>query len=246
MNKNEAQFLVGTSGWVYPHWKGTFYPKKLPQSEWFSYYAKKFPTVEINATFYRRFKNQTYINWYNKAPADFSYVLKVHRLITHRKYLIDAEPQIKEFCRSASFLKEKLGLILLQLAPNTSYDLDRLKKAIQTFSDTKKIAVEFRNKEWFNEDTKKLLKKTNSVFCSVDSPKTKLIDWLTSSTAYIRLHGRNQWYAYDYSIKELKEIADLAKNMANRGANKIYIFFNNDFNGYAPKNALTLLKMLKY
>ena len=89
-----------------------------------------------------------------------------------------------------------------------------------------------------------MLAETGSVFCTADSPKTGLMDWVTSDTAYIRLHGRKKWYACNYSNKELEEIAALAKKMAKRGAKKIYIFFNNDFKGYAPENALALMEML--
>ena len=89
-----------------------------------------------------------------------------------------------------------------------------------------------------------MLEEVGSVFCTADSPKTELMDWVTSNAAYIRLHGRKKWYSYNYSNKELGDIAALAKNIARRGAGKIYIFFNNDFKGYAPKNALKLREML--
>jgi len=127
MKKSPFKFLIGTSGWRY------FYPKNYPKTRWFDYYAEHFHTVEVNATFYRRFKDETYQKWYNISPEDFRYVLKAPQFITHRKYLKDVIESIREFERSAKLLKNKLGLILLQRPPNMPYDLDRLAKALKAF-----------------------------------------------------------------------------------------------------------------
>ncbi|MFQ5584276.1 MAG: DUF72 domain-containing protein, partial [Calditrichia bacterium] len=188
--------------------------------------------------------DQTYHNWQEKAPEGFRYVLKAPRIVTHRKYLKDANGDIRQFWRSVNLLREKFGLILLQLAPATPYEPDRLKHALQTFADPSKIAVEFRKDVWFTDEIKNLLEQLSSVFCNADSPKTSLNDWLTSGTAYLRLHGRKKWYAYNYSNEELKEIAQLAIEYSGRGVKQVYIFFNNDFEGYAVKNAITLKEML--
>jgi len=164
MSKEKVRYLVGTSGWSYPHWQGIFYPADHPKSRWFEYYAGKFSTVEVNATFYRFFKDQTYHNWRDKAPENFKYVLKAPRLITHRKYLKDAQEQIKEFWQLASLLEDRLGLILLQPTPSTPYDPDRLKKALLAFGDPRKIAIEFRHNRWLTEGTRELLQEVGSVF----------------------------------------------------------------------------------
>lgn len=245
MTNKQPQFFVGTSGWSYPHWYGTFYPQDWPKSKWFDYYAQKFTAVEVNATFYRFFKDRTYHNWRDRAPDGFKYVLKAPRLITHRKYLQEADEQIRGFWRSASLLENKFGLILLQLAPSTPYDPGRLKRALQGFADPGKVAVEFRHIRWLTEETRELLKEVGAIFCTAESPKTELTDWVTSHTAYVRLHGRSRWYTYDYSDDELAEIAELAHRLATLGARTVYIFFNNDFEGFAPQNALTLSEMLK-
>lgn len=115
-------FYIGTSGWIYNHWKGRFYPQNLPQKRWFDYYAGKFSVVEVNATFYGTFKDQTYNNWRERAPQGFGYVLKAPRLITHRKYLLGVEEDIRTFYCSCSLLEDNFQLILLQVAPNTPYD----------------------------------------------------------------------------------------------------------------------------
>lgn len=240
-----ATFLVGTSGWSYPHWKGLFYPSDSPSKKWFQYYRRRFMTVEINATFYRRFKDQTYHNWRGQAPEGFRYVLKAPRFITHRKYLQNAAEEIQDFSRSAQILEEKLGLILLQLHPQTPYEPERLKKALLTFGDPSRVAVEFRHERWFTEETFQMLKGVGAVFCSADSPHTELLDRVTAREAYIRLHGREHWYTYNYSPRELAEIAALARRMHGRGARRVYLFFNNDFNAYAPQNALQIKELLE-
>ena len=235
---------IGTSGWSYDHWKGLFYPGDIPKTHWFSYYCDKFSTVELNATFYRRFKDQTYEKWYNNAPEGFKYVLKAPRLITHRKYLKEATDYIREFSRSASLLKEKLGLILLQLAPKTPYDPELLKEVVTTFDEPEKVAVEVRHQDWLTHELYSALEVCGAVFTNVDSPKFQVLDWATSKNAYIRLHGREDWYQYDYSDEELMEVVEAVKKMASEGTENIYIFFNNDFEAKAPKNGLTLRKML--
>lgn len=237
-------YFIGTSGWTYDHWKGRFYPQDLPQKSWFDYYAGKFSAVEVNATFYRTFKDQTYNNWRQRAPQGFGYVLKAPRLITHRKYLLGVEEDIRSFYHSCSLLLDKFEMILLQVAPNMPFDLQRLYKALSAFPDPRRVAVEFRRTEWFKQETLSLLKDLGASICNVDSPQQKIAGELTSNRAYLRLHGRSNWYAYNYSYDELAEIADVARGLVSEGANRVYIFFNNDFEGFAPANALTLQGML--
>lgn len=243
--ENLPHYFIGTSGWTYDHWKGCFYPDNLPKKRWLEYYATQFLCVEINATFYRFFKDQTYINWKQRAPQDFGYVLKAPRLVTHRKYLLDAEENIQAFYQSCSLLDEKFEMILLQVAPNMPYDLERLRNALVAFPDPGKVAVEFRRSEWLNPHTIDMLGSVGATICNVDSPKQKLTDYLTSERTYLRLHGRKRWYSYNYSQDELKEIAKLARYLTRKGAKRVYIFFNNDFEGYAPANALLLRRLLE-
>lgn len=238
-------FFVGTSGWMYDHWKGRFYPGNLSKKSWFDYYASQFSAVEVNATFYGTFKDLTYHNWRERAPQGFGYVLKAPRLITHRKYLLDVDENIQAFCHSCSLLEDKFEMILLQVAPNTPYDLDRLNQALLAFPDPGRVAVEFRRPEWLNQDTMSVLRTVGATICNVDSPQQKISDNLTSKRAYLRLHGRNHWYAYNYLEDELRDIAALAQELARRGASRVYIFFNNDFEGFAPANALTLQGLLR-
>ena len=244
MNRDPRVFWIGTSGWSYDHWRGEFYPVDLPKNHWFSFYLEHFSAVEINATFYLTFADATYHKWREQVNLDFRYVLKVPKLITHRKCLQDCVGDIQGFNRSAGLLGERLGMLLLQVSPTTPFELRRLREALQSFNDPTRVAVEFRSKHWECEEVRSLLREMGASYVSVDSPRTRLLDWVTGRRAYIRLHGRRRWYADNYSTAELEEIAQLAQRMAARGAQEVYIFFNNDFGGYAPKNALTLAQML--
>jgi uncharacterized protein YecE (DUF72 family) len=239
-----TRFLIGTSGWTYDDWKGLFYPEKLARTRWLEYYASQFHTVEINATFYGTFKDQTYIGWKNRVPSGFGYVLKAPRLITHRKLLLDVEDDIKTFYHSCTLLEDGFEMILLQVAPNTPYDLDRLQKALLAFPDPRRLAVEFRHKRWLNPDVEALLRSIGVTYCDVDSPRQSLTGLLTSDRAYLRMHGRKAWYAYNYSPEELAEIAAVARKLAEHGASHIYAFFNNDYNANAVNNAHLLIEML--
>ncbi len=245
MARNDHPFyFIGTSGWTYDHWRGSFYPQDLAKSRWFDFYAGQFNAVEINATFYRAFQDQTYLKWKARAPEIFRYVLKAPKTITHRKLLRESEPDIRAFSRSAGLLGEKFGMILLQVAPSQPYDPGLLLAALQAFDDPGRVAVEFRHPRWYNPEIERLLSSAGAAFCNVDSPRQDLTEILTSNRAYLRLHGHEHWYASDYSDEELAGIAELARRLVSRGAEEVYIFFNNDIGGYAPANALFLQKTL--
>lgn len=240
----ETPYFIGTSGWTYDHWKGDFYPADIPKNRWFDYYLTKFNSVEINATFYRKFKDETYAKWHERVSPPFLYVLKAPRVITHRQYLLDVENDIKEFWRSASFLDDRLGLILLQLAPHTSFDLEKLKRVILAFGDPTKVAVEFRHERWLKDETFELLKEIGAVYCDVDSPSFRPTGLVTSSSGYIRLHGPRKLYSSNYTDEELADTARLALEMRSKGAKRVFIYFNNDIGGYAPWNAIQLKQIL--
>ncbi len=233
-------FHVGTSGWSYDHWRGGFYPEKLAKSRWFDFYAERFNTVEVNATFYRRFQDATYHKWHDRAPEGFRYVLKVPRLISHRHKLHDVSELLAEFTRSASLLGRKLGLLLLQLPPNMPYAPERLDAALQAFGAPSRVAVEFRDPRWLCEEILALLRTRGANYCNPDDPDHALSDIVTGDTGYLRLHGRRTWYADNYTDEELRDIAETAHRMRQRGAKEVYIFFNNDYAAYAPHNAAAL------
>jgi uncharacterized protein YecE (DUF72 family) len=244
MSVNPLKYYIGTSGWLYDHWKGVFYPAEIKKNNWFNHYISCFSTVEINATFYRKFKDETFIRWKNISPDDFRFVLKVPRIITHVKKLVDVKKEISEFCRQAGFLENKLGCLLLQLPPFIPYQPELLHDTLNSFEKEISVAVEFRNESWMISNSEELLKKQGAIYCNSDSPAIRLNNWITSDTAYLRMHGKTNWYAYNYTNEELMNIARLMKRFFQNGVKTIYVFFNNDYGGFAPKNAKVLNDIL--
>ena len=237
--------FIGTSGWSYNHWKGVFYPLNLSKSKWFDFYCKRFNTVEVNATFYRRFKDEVFIRWKAASPENFRFVLKMPGIITHTKKLKNVEKDIEEFIRQASLLGKKLGCILMQLPPFMTYNPELLRNALGNFDNKIHVAVEFRNESWMIKESVELLRSSSAIYCNADSPAGMLNEWVTSDTVYFRMHGRNNWYRYDYSYQELKQVTCLLHNTDQHHIKTAYIFFNNDFQGHAPQNAASLIEIIK-
>lgn len=242
---SRAKIYIGTSGFSYSHWKGIFYPDDLPSSERFKFYTRHFNTTEINSSFYRLPQKKTILNWYNSSPQDFVFSLKVPRTITHIKRFSDVEGEWIEFENSLKLLKEKLGVVLLQLPPSFKNEHENLQKLL-SFLDGKenfKFAIEFRHKSWFCEDIYSKLKKRNLALVIADSsryPKEKVI---TADFTYIRMHGPKEMFSSSYSEENLKELASDIREYS-KSCKEIYVYFNNDFYAYAVENAKMLKKFV--
>ncbi|WP_032112556.1 DUF72 domain-containing protein [Candidatus Paracaedibacter symbiosus] len=227
---------VGCSGWIYPCWKGLFYPTNLPYQEWFSFYAHHFNSVEINNTFYR-FPTINAINkWYTQAPKGFSYSLKANRLITHFRRFQNAESQLQEFYRLGSLLQEKIEIFLFQLPPSFIYNPAYLQDILSSLDKKYLNVLEFRHPSWWNTEVYEALLKHNIIFCSVSAPGLPDEVLSLNDNVYLRFHGL-PWYKASYTEKELHSWATRIKQTK---AKHIWIYFNNTSHGYAPINALTL------
>jgi uncharacterized protein YecE (DUF72 family) len=235
---------IGTSGWSYDHWRGVFYPDGLAKNHWFDFYAKHFNTVEVNATFYRRFSDSTYQNWCDRTPKDFRYVLKIPRLISHKHRLHDTTALITDFTHSAHLLGNKLGLLLLQLPPNLPYQPQLLDAALHDFDNPSLVAVEFRDQQWLTEEVFALLRQRGANYGNPDHPQHQLTGIVTGDTGYLRLHGRRTWYTDHYSQETLCTVAETARKLEQQGAKEVFIFFNNDYAAYAPHNAAALSQLV--
>jgi len=244
--------LIGTSGWQYKHWNGTFYPEGMKDSEKLHYLAKKFHTVEINSSFYRMPSAETFKHWYKNAPKGFIYSLKFPRYMTQMKKLIvdeTSEDYIRNFFKNSKNLKEHLGCILIQLPPNFEYDIERLERFLKfVFNYVKKIkynadfAMEFRNNTWFVKDVYALLNKYNIAVTISDTPNWPMSREITADFTYLRFHGPGQLFGSLYTNKQMKEWAKFIISKAS--LRKIYVYFNNDINMYAIKNADYLSKYI--
>jgi len=241
--KSPTKIRIGTSGWLYFHWQGRFYPDDLPKNKWFDYYTSRFDTVELNSTFYHLPKIKTVKNWQNNSPKNFLYAVKASRFITHIKRLNNVEEPVRNFYDVVLPLKEKLGPLLFQLPPSMKQNANLLESFLKLLPKKPKSVFEFRNQTWFNDKTYKLLEKYNAAFCIHDLQGNESPRIQTSDCIYIRFHGTNDRYSGSYSISQLQEWAGWIKEQSKK-ARGIYIYFNNDAHGHAIKNARQLKEMI--
>ena len=235
--------FIGTSGWYYQHWYGRFYPQGLSKERLLPYFAQSFNTVELNNTFYHLPKETTVKGWYKKAPEDFVFAVKASRFITHIKRLANLGDSLKVFLKRAYLLKDKLGPILYQLPPSMKKNPKRLTSFLKKLPKKTKNVIEFRHRSWLDEEIFGILNKFNVAHCIVSMPDFPTVLRPTSDFVYIRMHGGKVLYGSNYSAKELKQYAGWIKKFLKDGLD-IYVYFNNDAQGYAVKNALALKKMV--
>lgn len=239
--------FVGTSGYNYKHWKNIFYPKDLPQKEWLSFYANYFNTVEINATFYRKFEKRVFEKWHKTTPSNFFFTIKGSRFITHVKRLNNVSDAISLFFEGAFSIKEKLAVVLWQFPAsfhNTEENFKRLKEfvLILRFAQDEirtRQAFEFRHSSWFTDEIYNLLNKNGAGFVINDSNYFPSKEVVTGDFVYIRFHGPASLYSSSYSDNQLKVWAKKIDRLADKKYD-VYCYFNNDAFGHAVKNALAL------
>lgn len=235
-----AKIHIGTSGYQYDHWKGDFYPEDLPVKDWFEYYSRSFDTVEVNNTFYKMSKAETFDDWRKAAPKDFYYAIKYSRFGTHRKKLKDPEGHVNYFLDRASHLKKTLGAVLVQLPPNWKRNYERLEEFLKETPQDLRWAIEIRDPDWFSQEFYDLLKKYKSALVIhdiiKDHPQELTADWV-----YLRFHGKN--YSGSYSKKQLEKISGDVREYHDKGKD-VFVYFNNDLEGHAVRNALSLKEML--
>jgi len=243
--KGASRIIIGTSGWWYDHWRGIFYPSELEQKEWFSHYTGSFDSVEINSSFYRLPFPNMVKGWASKAPQNFRFTLKMWRRVTHFKKLKGVKEDLDIFFERIRPLESRLGAILYQLPPSLKIDLDLLAEFLKILPLNLDQAIEFRHSSWLTEDTFSLLAKYNLAYCIVSMPKFPEVIRLTSNISYIRFHGKETLYGSSYSDEELGGWAERIRDLINQGIERVYVYFNNDYNAYAVFNALKLKELLQ-
>ncbi len=245
--KSRSKLYIGTSGWVYSHWDGIFYPEGLSSKDKLKFFSQHFKTAEINYSFYHLPRPATYQNWYTLTPDDFLFAVKASRFITHIKRLKGVKSAWETFIKNALNLKEKLGPILFQFPPSFHADeenIERLENFLEYISKRKmRYAFEFRHQSWFKEKVYKILKKSNSALVIADSPKYPKAEILTADFVYVRMHGSKQMFASKYTKKELKELADKIRKWQK--TKDVFVYFNNDVHGFAIDNAKELKSLLE-
>ena len=229
---------VGTSGYNYPEWKGSFYPDTLPAAKMLPYYAERFPTVEINYTFYRMPNEKLVSGWAAQTPEPYRITLKAPRRITHDSRLKNCGELVQGFCRVAASLGPKLGALLFQLPPNMKKDLAVFDAFLADLPPRLCAAFEFRHPSWFDDEVFERLRARNLALCVSDSEKLSAPVVVTADYAYFRL--RDEGYTPDDIARWADTIAS-----ATSGCTDVFVYFKHEDEGKGPEFAQLLLEKLR-
>src|ERR1043166_4600414 len=240
-----ARAYIGTSGWNYKSWRDGFYGE-TPQKQLLRFCAERFTGIEVNGTFYRLQEKSTFEKWRGQTPEAFSFAIKGHRYVTHNKKLLDVEESVIRCRESASPLGERLTAVVWQLPAFLKKDSHRLEKFLDTLRHWKSTrhAIEFRHKSWFDEEVAERLRRRAVAVCMSDAPDWPMWKEVTTDLVYIRLHGHIWKYASSYNKSALKNWATRIRRWLKENR-AVHVYFDNDAEGAAPQNALTLLEMLR-
>lgn len=239
----DARVRVGTSGWAYRHWLGRFYPRRLPSTQALAHYACRFPTVEVNSTYYRLPSEATFDAWRAAVPPGFRFAVKMPGSVTHDKRLVDAQAEAEAFYARCRRLGDRLGVVLVQLPPGFHADLGLLDAFLAGVPSDVRVAVELRHRSWFERDVRDLLERRGAAFVVHDYNRKGSPVWATADVAYLRLHGPTGRYRGSYDAETLLAWAEQVKEWVAVGL-EVYAFLNNDERGKSVRNALDLRGML--
>jgi uncharacterized protein YecE (DUF72 family) len=236
-----GQVRIGCSGWSYPHWRRRFYPEKMPAREHFAFYARQFDTVELNNSFYRQPPIERFIAWREHAPPGFLFAVKGSRYVTHVKRLAVEQKSIDLVVEPALGLGDKLGPILFQLQANFRLDLERLERFIGMLPENLRFTLEFRHDSWLVPPVCELLRRRRIALCIPDHPKMPKAFEITSDFTYVRMHLPRR--GLGYGRRALEPWAARVARWRNQDLD-VFVYFNNDMDGHAVKDALTLKAIL--
>ncbi|MFG2005585.1 DUF72 domain-containing protein [Spirillospora sp. NPDC048911] len=233
--------LIGTSGWQYADWRGRLYPEEVPQRRWLERYAECFATVENNNAFYRLPKRETFESWRDRTPDGFVMAVKASRFLTHMKRLIEPEEPVARLTSVADGLGGKLGPILIQLPPTLRAEPGRLAACLRCFPDRVRVAVEPRHPSWWTGEVRAVLERHGAALCWADRhsrPLTPL--WRTTDWVYVRFHegAARPWPMYGDQA-----LATWVGRIDEAAYDEAYVYFNNDPNGAAVRNAVRFAEL---
>jgi uncharacterized protein YecE (DUF72 family) len=221
-----SRVLVGTSGYNYPEWRGTFYPEKFSTAKMLAYYAERFPTVEINYTFYRMPTEKLLAGWAAGTPEKFSFTLKAPRRITHDAKLQRCEELVEAFCTTARTLGPKLATLLFQLPPNFKKDVAVLRSFLALLPEGTRAAFEFRHASWFDPDVFEALRARRLALCVADSEKLHAPVEVTADYAYFRLRDEG------YQQADIERWARIVRQLP--GVTDAFVYFKHEEQGLGP------------
>ncbi len=233
--------LVGTSGWQYDDWRGRFYPPDLPKRAWLGYFASRFPTVEVNNSFYRLPTGETFARWREDTPAGFVVAVKASRFITHIRRMRDCRDPVRLLWTRARELGPRLGPVLFQLPPRFPADRELLDRFLRVLPSGMRAAFEFRDPAWRTEDVLRALDRAGAASVLADRPGARIPDVVTGGWAYVRFHqGRERHPGYTR-----EKLRRWARRIAALPAEDVFVYFNNDTGGAAVRDAAALTGMLR-
>jgi uncharacterized protein YecE (DUF72 family) len=240
---------LGTIGWSYSFWRGSFYPNKTAPKDFLTHYAKQFNTVEVDSTFYRIPTLQTVENWHKQTPEGFMFSLKFPQLITHIKMLRDCPPQTDAFLNRVAVLGEKLGPLLLQFPPNfTAEHFSDLAAYLQNLPKHHRYVVEVRNKTWLTQEFYSLLRDNGVVLAWADSSLIAGIDEVTGCFLYVRWEGDRKAVNGTLGKVEADKTADYAlwaeKLKPYLEKTEVFGYFAKYYSGYPPHDIQSLSSFL--
>jgi uncharacterized protein YecE (DUF72 family) len=235
---------IGCSGWQYRHWRGDFYPVEVPAARWFECYAARFDTVEINNTFYRLPGAATFARWADRAPAGFLFAVKASRFLTHMKKLKDPEEPLARLFERMRPLGRHIGPVLYQLPPGWKLDRERLEHFLQALPTGARHIVEFRDPSWYADDVSAMLERYGVARCLHDMKGSATGQERVGPSVYVRFHGASGTYSGAYPVERLERWAEWLQRQRREGAD-VFAYFNNDVGGHAPRDALSLRRMLE-
>jgi uncharacterized protein YecE (DUF72 family) len=237
--------FIGTSGWTYDGWRGPFYPRDVPKKDWLRWYARQFPTAEINGSFYRTPSLEAVRAWREQTPKDFVFAWKASKFITHWKRLSDkSENSIALIEERLKILGRKGGPVLFQLPARFTADRERLASFFKLLPRWSRCAFEFRHASWYEAPIFDLLREHDIALCISDHHDAPAPWEVTADHVYWRGHGPGGAYKDNYSDAQLRR---LARQMIKwqRARRTVYVYFDNDQKSAAPADARRLMKMLK-
>jgi uncharacterized protein YecE (DUF72 family) len=237
VSRGGTRVRVGTSGWNYPEWKGTFYPADMKPAAMLPYYTARFDTVEVNATFYRMPTDKVVKGWAAVAPESFAFVLKAPQRITHFARLRDVDESVRMFCDVARALGPRLGPLLFQLPPNFKKDVDRLADVLYMVPPDLRMAWEFRHDSWFADDVYERLRSRNAALAIVEDEDRVTPTVATADWGYFRLR------AVDYTDARLAQWVKTIRTIGARWRDA-FVFFKHEERGTGPELAQRLLGLL--
>ncbi len=235
---------IGTSGWQYRHWRGDFYPADLPPSRWLAFYVERFDTVELNASFYRLPSADAFAAWGRRVPDGFRFAVKASRYLTHVRRLRDPEEPLERFWSRVRGLGERCGPVLYQLPPHWRPDWERLDAFLAAIPHGPWQAIEIRDARWYGEELERRLTDAGLTLCLHDMDGSAWSAEPVGPFAYVRFHGADARYGGGYRDEALRRWAERMAAWARAGR-PVWVYFNNDVGGHAPRDAARLREMVE-